>query len=177
MIKPYKYSVSQWLNKRFCSSKCFGESLTREKITFECQLCHKIITKRTRNDWKNRFCSKQCAGKAAIKIATEVRDFNGENNPSWKGGITSENRKQRNKFLKEIHKAILKRDNYTYAICGIRGTQLQVDHIKPWSEDIVSRFEPDNCRTLCVCCHYKHTFGYPMPKGSGWGKRYENRDI
>lgn len=175
-IAKGKLSISQFTRKKFCSHKCHGSTLKIEE-TVKCELCGKIVTRKKRSDSKSRFCSIRCAVNNASKIALVDRDFNGSNNPAWKGGVTSENRKQRKIFLKEIHKSILKRDNYTCRICGVRGEKLQVDHIKPWSKDIDSRFAPENCRTLCVGCHYKHTFGYPMPEGSEWGKRYENRDL
>lgn len=87
----------------------------------------------------------------------------GEDSPNWKGGITTQNRMERNKFKMEIQKSVLERDNYTCQICLVRGGILQVDHIQPWSEYVELRFDIDNCRTLCMACHYKITFGKSIP--------------
>lgn len=94
----------------------------------------------------------------------------GKKSHRWKGGITPYDRKERMKFKNEIQKIIFERDNYSCQICGIRGVDLQVDHIQPWAEYIELRFSIDNCRTLCAKCHYHITFGRPMPsKVKGWG--------
>lgn len=61
-------------------------------------------------------------------------------------------------------KKVFKRDNYTCQQCNKRGTFLQVDHIKPWSKYKNLRFDINNCRTLCIECHYQLTYGKPMPK-------------
>jgi 5-methylcytosine-specific restriction endonuclease McrA len=51
-----------------------------------------------------------------------------------------------------------------------KGCALQVDHIQPWAEYVELRFDINNCRTLCMACHYKITFGKDMPKGvTTWG--------
>jgi 5-methylcytosine-specific restriction endonuclease McrA len=85
--------------------------------------------------------------------------LSGENNSSWRGGITSFNKIERNKFRDTVMKSVFERDNYTCQICGKRGVELHIDHIRPWSEYIELRFDINNCRTLCRECHYKITFG------------------
>lgn len=97
-------------------------------------------------------------------------DMVGNNNPNWKGGITKPNKLYRFRFRELIQKTVFERDNYTCQICGEKGCALQVDHIQKWSEYVEGRFDIFNCRTLCVKCHYKITFGYDMPKNvKTWG--------
>lgn len=94
----------------------------------------------------------------------------GENNFNWKGGITSENYRQRRTFGMTMQKAVFERDNYTCQLCSVRGVNLQVDHIQSWAEYVDLRFSMDNCRTLCANCHYEITFGRPMPENvKAWG--------
>lgn len=173
MNKPYKFSKKQWKETRFCSHKCHGKTMERKKITFECQFCYKTVTKKTRNDWKNKFCGKQCAGKAAVKIATDVRDFNRENNPSWKGGVCSKNklgRTSKNYLLwKDL---VFKRDDYTCQICGVKNEYFHADHIEKYSKSEEKRYLINNGRTLCRKCHFKITFGKEMPLKSRWGIKY-----
>lgn len=98
-------------------------------------------------------------------------EVSGDKHYNWKGGITSENRKQRKKFRIEVQPLVLKRDNYTCRVCLTSGGYLQVDHIKNWADYPELRFNLDNCQTLCMSCHYKVTFGRDMPEGTVWGHK------
>lgn len=57
-------------------------------------------------------------------------------------------------------KAVFARDNYTCKICGIRGSYLEADHIKPWAYFPELRHELSNGRTLCRPCHNTTKIGY-----------------
>lgn len=94
----------------------------------------------------------------------------GERHYNWKGGITEADHAERVRFKRTIQKQIFERDNYTCQICGERSKPIQVDHIQPWAEYVSLRFDINNCRTLCMECHYKITFGRPMSKKAKvWG--------
>lgn len=99
----------------------------------------------------------------------------GEKHYNWKGGITPQNRVDRQKFRSEVQKKVLERDNYTCQMCGQYSGSLQVDHIVAWAEDELSRFDLDNCRTLCMACHYFVTFKRKLPKGVVWGHNLSRR--
>lgn len=95
-----------------------------------------------------------------------------ENSYNWKGGITGINRLERAEFSRTVRKQVLERDDYTCQMCGEKGCELQVDHIQSWAEYVELRFDINNCRTLCVNCHYKITFGREKPEGvTVWGHR------
>ena len=81
----------------------------------------------------------------------------GDKNWSWKGGITSENKRLRGSAESENwRRAVYERDGYKCIHCGDdRGHNLNADHIKPWSLYPELRFDIDNGRTLCVPCHKK----------------------
>lgn len=119
-------------------------------------------------------CSRSCA-KRGIKLSIETRKkqsdaHKGEKSYLWKGGITPFNKAERVKFQHGMQKLVFQRDDYTCQLCGIKGVDLQVDHIQSWAEYVELRFSMDNCRTLCAKCHYKITFRKPMPKEiKGWG--------
>lgn len=99
----------------------------------------------------------------------------GELNPLWKGGITAKEKKERVKFSIQLRKLVLQRDNYTCVICNSVGGNLQVDHIMGWSEYPNLRFDIDNCRTVCMACHYYITFKKKIPKGIVWGHTLSRR--
>lgn len=77
----------------------------------------------------------------------------GENNPGWKGGITTERQRVYNTLeTKEWRRTIFERDHYTCRQCG--GQQyLNAHHKKAVSEYPELRFNIDNGITLCLLCH------------------------
>lgn len=102
---------------------------------------------------------RECHTKFAVK----------ENSANWRGGITSENKLERIRFSKTIAKEVYRRDGYKCQKCGSK-KNLQVDHIQRWSEYVEGRFLMDNCRTLCMRCHYEITFNRPFPENiKYWG--------
>lgn len=93
----------------------------------------------------------------------------GDKHPLWKGGVSTESRKERIKFRRTMQHLIFQRDNYKCTGCG-DGGNLHADHIKSWAEFPEFRFDISNCRTLCERCHYEVTFGRPMSENAkGWG--------
>jgi len=104
-----------------------------------------------------------------IKISATKQGIDKEN---WKEFKNTTSRRQRIIFKNIMQQQILERDNYTCQLCGIKGGTLHVDHIQSWSDYVELRFSMDNCRTVCVNCHYKITFGRPMPKDSTWGNTF-----
>jgi hypothetical protein len=80
----------------------------------------------------------------------------GENHWNWKGGITSENREQRNSTQrKEWTRNVFCRDHWTCQSCGHHGQKKDMiaHHIVPWSKSKELRFDVSNGVTLCRACH------------------------
>lgn len=84
-------------------------------------------------------------------------------------GITPASKIERDRFAATIRDLVFQRDNYTCQFCDQYSGYLHVDHIKEWANHPELRFDLDNCRTLCVPCHYYITFKKKMPQGSKWG--------
>jgi hypothetical protein len=102
----------------------------------------------------------------------------GKSPGEWSGFVTPLSISLRRKFQREMQKEVFERDNYTCQLCGVRGVNLQVDHIQPWADYVELRFSMDNCRTLCAKCHYQITFGRPMPENiKGWGHNFLKRGV
>ncbi len=57
--------------------------------------------------------------------------------------------------MRRWRKQVFERDDYTCQVCGVRGGQLNADHIKRFADFPELRFDLDNGRTLCVECHRK----------------------
>lgn len=134
-----------------CSRKCSGiyRSLKKKKQAF-CKKCGIEFTRNLSFRGKMMFCSSKCSGAYHIK----------ENSPSWKGGIKKDRDKRKSYDCVMWRKAVFERDNYTCQICGILGTELNADHIKPYHQFPELRSDINNGRTLCINCHRKtDTYG------------------
>src|SRR3990167_4778238 len=80
----------------------------------------------------------------------------GVKHSNWKGGITPKNIAiRKSSEYKEWRKKVFERDKYTCQLCGIKGGDLEVDHIKTFFEFPELRFSLGNGRTLCISCHKK----------------------
>jgi len=83
----------------------------------------------------------------------------GSRNPNWKGGITSEQRLDRNSKQYSIWRnGVFGRDNYTCQTCGARcgngkDVKLNAHHIKSFARHKELRFDVSNGITLCKPCH------------------------
>lgn len=78
----------------------------------------------------------------------------GENNHSWRGGISPENKRIRTcAEMRRWIKNVLTRDNFTCRECGNVETQLNAHHIKSFRDFPELRFNVDNGITLCEKCH------------------------
>lgn len=101
---------------------------------------------------KNQGC-KQCA--------IESRpSWEGEKNPSWKGGISDENNRERqSNHYKKWVKEVYIRDKYTCQCCGQTGGELRAHHIESFAKNIEKRYDVSNGMTLCRNCHDVDVFG------------------
>lgn len=124
------------------------------------------------SEWSNlasRFNSGKVRTPEARKKVSEAKILSpftrrGADNPAWKGGVTPENTKIRHSVEYRLwREAVFARDNFTCLECGIRGGELNADHIKPFALFPELRFAIDNGRTLCVQCHrLTPTWGYKL---------------
>lgn len=152
-VHPYRSSIS-----KFCSHLCYSKH--KKTVIVPMERIQPML-----NANKNRIYQKHTA-EAKKKMSASRQ---GLSLSDWKGYKTSGEKLERMKFRIEVQKKVLERDNYTCQLCGEKGVNLQVDHIQPWSEYVELRFDINNCRTLCMKCHYKVTFGKEMPNKITWG--------
>lgn len=144
-----RVNPSQYIKARFCSLRCKGIWWSAEKTG--------ITIKEINPD---RHKCMDCGGFVTNLSAKRCRRcfskyYSGENNHSWKGGITNEyNRLRSSASAKQWRKQVFKRDNYTCQLCGDnKGGNLNAHHIHPWKDFPLLRYVIENGITLCKPCH------------------------
>jgi len=167
----------RWIRKSHSKSVAFtgrcvscsrhvGQEKRKHNILSICKICGKKVYHRKSKHPK--YCSQGCCWEDKKDTWPSIH-LKGAKHPNWKGGITPINKRERLRFRTSLQKKIFERDGYKCQMCG-SGGNLQIDHIQPWADFVEERFNMDNCRTLCVGCHYLITFGKEMPENvAAWG--------
>ncbi len=122
-----------------------------------------------RPDWHKEKMRKP-RGKYGYHPHFKIR---GENNPSWKGGITPLTIVIRNCFkYRQWRSDVFSRDDFTCTMCYSRGGWIEADHYPLSFAEIFHKnkieslsqalqceefWNINNGRTLCKRCHYKVT--------------------
>lgn len=87
-----------------------------------------------------------------------INDMLGKNHPNWKGGISTEQDKERktNDYI-AWRKSIYKRDKWTCQDCGQINGDINAHHIIPWRDckNTSLATNINNGITLCKKCHNK----------------------
>lgn len=147
---------------------------TWNKGTKWTQAMKQAQSKRLKGRWLNtgvtHFKKGMAPANKGKKMSQETKD-----KMSKSRTIYTDCEKLRNKQLRgksrSLRNYVFARDNETCQVCFSPSNYLHMDHIKSWSEYPELRFEPDNCRTLCMACHYYVTYKKKLPKGIFWGNR------
>src|SRR3990167_2560215 len=135
--------------KKYCSHNCYADA-QRMGMQLECILCKKEYYRPpSQIKWRgSSYCSQRCKFKGRTKFMSR------EDSPSWRGGLTSENKLiRRSKAWQTWRQQVFERDSYTCQGCGKRGGYLEPHHIKPFAYFPNLRFEISNGLTLCRPCH------------------------
>ena len=145
----YKKPCHTKRDKLFCTLKCYNNYQKRNKVSFKCCVCGKEGIANAFRARVAKTCSRACMGKLKTSDALEKHKL----------GIYTKHQIDRNlrysKAMDDWRKSIFARDNYTCVWCGIRGSYLEADHVKPFAFFPELRFELSNGRTLCKPCHNK----------------------
>jgi 5-methylcytosine-specific restriction endonuclease McrA len=166
-----EFKTNQYLNYKFCSHKCYGNSkkgitfTRKDKIKIKCKRCKKEF--KVSPSLKNQiFCSRECFSLWHI----------GKNHYNWQGGKS----KEYERFLNsrewfEFRKKIFERDDYTCQKCGfkngkgIKHRDLHPHHLKSATKYPKLRLKKEKVITLCHNCHgIIHSINFKRKK---YGKR------
>lgn len=181
--KNFYYEDNSSLGK-YCSLKCYGISIKGNKLCVGRILSKKTkekmkLAKKINPIWnkgkktpyevrlkqsisqKGKKISEETKKKISLKLtglrrSEEMREkISGEKHYRWKGGITSINSKIRSSINYRLwKKSVLERDGHACILCK-SNKNLEVDHIKRFSDYPELRFDIKNGRVLCKDCHKK----------------------
>lgn len=85
-------------------------------------------------------------------------EMSGQNNPNWKGGISSASLRFRvSPEYKQWRLAVFRRDHFTCQRCGYKGKKIEADHIIPVAVSLILGLDVENGQTLCYDCHKRKT--------------------
>lgn len=160
---------------KYCGQRCANKTLRDKRIgannpawkgkthaivdgviqNVVCQHCSKPIEKPTHVNQKYH---------ASCKGIVQGYRQRGRNNPGWKGGASTEEKRIRgSKDYLDWRDAIYARDNWTCQDCGDRNyssrgqtLELNAHHIFAFADFPEHRFAVWNGVTLCVVCHAKY---------------------
>lgn len=115
-----------------------------------------------------KYCGRECfnismKGKLPKNIVQLNANKKGENNPAWKGGITTKTYGlRRGADLKQWRREIYERDKYQCMKCHVISGFLCAHHVLNWEEHKELRFNISNGITLCRKCHigFHRRYGY-----------------
>ena len=163
--KVYPFSHK---NKTYCSHKCFSDD-RKHKANFipwnkgnhiylgggfkkgHTLGIGKVFSEETKEKMRQAKLGKKATPETRKKLSAAHK---GVKSYLWRGGVTMENRQLRGQVEYRLwREAVFARDNWTCQFCGVRGTKLQADHIKPLALYPELRLALDNGRTLCKPCH------------------------
>jgi len=135
---------------KYCSKSCF----TKAQIGRKMSKAQKNNIRKALLAYNIKNPVHYNTGRIAWNKDKKCPQLSGKNSSNWKGGITSETMKIRNSLeYKKWVRDVFERDNYTCALCGKRGGDLEAHHIKPFSQYKNKRLNLFNGITLCKECH------------------------
>lgn len=147
-VGPYRAKTH---STSYCSQEHFIAWAKEESFSFECFVCGK----KKFTQPIQMVARKRPACSVACRSVKQRRDAEARH---IEKGYTKFELDRFDRFTPETtkwRKAVFERDNYTCQLCGVRGTYLEADHIKPWAYFPELRRLIDNGRTLCKSCHQK----------------------
>lgn len=172
--KKITCSRRKWSTIRCCSKSCAKKGVSPSNkgvpLSEERKLhLHNVLLGRTCNTGRTHIKKGQRIspntefkpGQTSWLKGKKNPHFTGSNNPKWKGGITTLNKRDRwSVEMKNFRNEIFKRDNYACKHCkrvrkvGDR-VILNVHHKKSFALYKELRFVKSNVITLCRECHNK----------------------
>lgn len=155
-LKTFK-SYDKYRNPKYCTKKCYAESLKQKRF---CVICQKQLC------WYQKiYCSRQCCGihKKGKNLSENHRDSlkgprphrRNENAYNYTGSTNARTLDMQRFEYKQWRKSVFERDDYTCQNCKNKGGMLNADHIQPYSLHPNLRYDIGNGRTLCLECHKK----------------------
>lgn len=153
-----KKRIYDQFNLHFCSPKCRYEGISKtyrgnkrynfSSKTIKCANCGKEVAKRQSKIQRsvNNFCSPECTWEYAENY-TGAKRYNYKPELTEKERLSNKTRHNSVKYRKWM-RDVFKRDDYTCAITGIRGGNMNAHHLEGWHWCKEKRYDVSNGVTL-----------------------------
>ena len=143
----------KWITKVFCSKKCQFDYIienNKEKGSWNKGKHPEYMQKENHWAYGTKFSDEYRRKLSNAHKGKQAK----ENNPAWKGGVTSESKLIRSSAEYKIWKnAVFSKDNFTCQKTGIRGGDLVAHHIHNFADFPELRLAIDNGITLSKKAH------------------------
>jgi 5-methylcytosine-specific restriction endonuclease McrA len=122
--------------KRFCSQKCMGFYVGKERVK------------------KNPGFYKELIRKCNTPEANAKKSHKGKNHPLWIEDKSKLKHREHSTIRVKLWRLdVFERDEFICQRCNKKGGKLQAHHIKSWAKYPDVRFDVNNGITLCIKCH------------------------
>jgi hypothetical protein len=146
--KNLKKTDREWQERKYCSSKCALSVAQKNRLGTQLP-----------DEWRKNL-SVSHLGKTPANKGKKSLKTSGENNPNWKGGVSSYRCKLKSTLeYKKWRHDVFERDGHKCVNCNST-KDLRADHIKPVSKYPELIHDIDNGRVLCRDCDYKIGYQY-----------------
>lgn len=87
--------------------------------------------------------------------ACGIKKLSGPNSYLYDPNLSAQHRAEKRLYpeYRDWRKTVLRRDDYTCHICGIRGSRMHAHHLDSYARNPELRTDPNNGVTLCKACH------------------------
>lgn len=117
---------------------------------YYCPDCAYILGIINTEEYLRNHCGGHIAKYVGVNLKGQIEWWNGKPTPPW---LRPKKAQRTSPYYSAWRRSVFERDKFTCNLCGQIGGELNVPHIKSFSNYPDLRYDPENAITVCVSCH------------------------